>query len=78
VSALVAHHIGTHAIFGAFLFGAIVPGSSTLARALQERLHDLVTILLLPAFFAFTGMRTQIGLVATPSDWLTCGLIVPG
>jgi K+:H+ antiporter len=76
VSALVAHHIGTHAIFGAFLFGAIVPGSSTLARALQERLHDLVTILLLPAFFAFTGMRTQIGLVATPSDWLTCGLIV--
>jgi Kef-type K+ transport system membrane component KefB len=31
---------------------------------------------LLPAFFAFTGMRTQIGLVATPSDWLTCGLIV--
>jgi Kef-type K+ transport system membrane component KefB len=53
-----------------------VSGSSTLARALQERLHDLVTILLLPAFFAFTGMRTQISLVATPSDWLTCGLIV--
>ena len=35
-----------------------------------------MTVLLLPAFFAFTGMRTQIGLVVTVEDWLLCGLII--
>jgi len=75
-SALAAQRIGTHAIFGAFLFGAILPRETTLARALKEKLHDLVTILLLPAFFAFTGMRTEIGLVAGVNEWLICGLII--
>ena len=55
--------IGVHAIFGAFLLGAVIPHDSRLARALISSLEDLVTILLLPAFFAFTGMRTEIGLV---------------
>jgi K+:H+ antiporter len=76
VSALIAHRIGTHAIFGAFLFGAVMPKDSGLARALEARLHDLVTILLLPAFFALTGMRTEIGLLASPFDWFVCGLII--
>jgi Kef-type K+ transport system membrane component KefB len=76
LSALAADRIGTHAIFGAFLFGAIVPREGGLARALRVRLHDLVTILLLPAYFAFTGMRTEIGLVAGPEEWLMCGLII--
>jgi Kef-type K+ transport system membrane component KefB len=76
VSALIAHRIGTHAIFGAFLFGAVMPRHSGLARALEARLHDLVTILLLPAFFALTGMRTQIGLLASPFDWAVCALII--
>jgi len=76
VSALIAHRIGTHAIFGAFLFGAVMPKDSGLARALEARLHDLVTILLLPAFFALNGMRTEIGLLASPFDWFVCGLII--
>ena len=52
------------------------PHNSGLARGLIQKLHDLVTILLLPAFFAFTGMRTQIGLVSGLSPWLLCGLII--
>ena len=76
MSALIAHRIGTHAIFGAFLFGAVMPRHSALARALEAKLHDLVTILLLPAFFALTGMRTQIGLLASAYDWAVCGLII--
>jgi Kef-type K+ transport system membrane component KefB len=76
VSALIAQHVGTHAIFGAFLFGAIMPRDSALARALRNKLHDLVTILLLPAFFAFTGMRTQIGLVTGVGMWFVVGLII--
>ena len=43
---------------------------------LTRKLEDLVTVLLLPAFFAFTGMRTRIGLVAGVDEWLICGLII--
>ena len=76
LSALATERIGIHAIFGAFLFGAVIPHDSGLARTLTQRLEDLVTILLLPAFFAFTGMRTQIGLLSGLSDWLICALII--
>src|SRR5262249_31005458 len=76
VSSLATDMIGIHAVFGAFALGAIVPHDSGLARELTDRLEDLVVVLLLPAFFAFTGMRTQIRLVATTSQWLMCGLIV--
>jgi len=76
LAALVTEGIGVHAVFGAFVFGAIVPHDSALARTLTYKLEDLVTILLLPAFFAFTGMRTQIGLVSGPSEWMLCVLIV--
>ena len=72
-SALVTEAIGVHAIFGAFLLGAVIPHDSRLARVLEERIEYLVTILLLPAFFAFTGMRTEIGLLSGWSAWLTCG-----
>jgi Kef-type K+ transport system membrane component KefB len=76
VSALVTEAIGIHAIFGAFLLGALVPHESALARTLTRQLHDLVTILLLPAFFAFTGMRTRIDLLSGTTAWLACGLII--
>jgi Kef-type K+ transport system membrane component KefB len=76
LSALTTERIGVHAIFGAFLFGVVIPHDSTLARALIERLEDLVLILLLPAFFAFTGMRTRIDLVSGASQWLICGLVI--
>jgi Kef-type K+ transport system membrane component KefB len=76
LAALATERIGIHAVFGAFLFGAVIPHDSRLAALLKEKLEDLVTILLLPAFFAFTGMRTQIGLLTQPSEWLVCGVIV--
>lgn len=75
VAALVTEGIGVHAIFGAFLLGTVTPHDSRLARVIKERFEDLVTILLLPAFFAFTGMRTQIDLV-TGSEWLVVALII--
>ena len=74
-AALVTEGIGVHAIFGAFLLGTVIPHDSRLARVIKERFEDLVTILLLPAFFAFTGMRTQIDLV-TGSEWLVVALII--
>jgi Kef-type K+ transport system membrane component KefB len=75
-SALATEAIGVHAIFGAFLLGAVVPHDSRLARVLEERIEYLVTILLLPAFFAFTGMRTEIGLLSGWNAWLTCAAII--
>ena len=76
LSALTTELIGVHAIFGAFLLGAIIPHDSGLARTLTHKLEDLVTVLLLPAFFAFTGMRTKIGLLSGLENWLICGLII--
>lgn len=75
-SALVAEAIGIHALFGAFLFGAIIPRDSALAHAIADKLTDLVVVLFLPAFFAFTGMRTQIGLVSGLWNWATVALII--
>jgi Kef-type K+ transport system membrane component KefB len=68
--------IGIHAIFGAFVLGAVIPHDSQIASELTDRLEDLVVVLLLPAFFAFTGLRTQIGLVSGLQEWMLCGLII--
>lgn len=76
LSSLATELIGVHAIFGAFLLGAIIPHDSVIARELPRRLGDFVSVFLLPAFFALTGMRTQIGLIYGVEAWLICGLII--
>ncbi len=75
LSSLATEYIGIHAVFGAFLLGAVIPHDSPIARHVTERLTDVVTVLLLPAFFAFTGMRTRVGLVSGYEQWLLCGAI---
>ncbi len=75
-AALTTEAIGIHALFGAFIFGALIPHDSPLARDLTARLNDAVLVLFLPAFFAFTGMRMQIGLVSGAQSWFVCGLII--
>jgi Kef-type K+ transport system membrane component KefB len=54
----------------------MIPHDSPLAEQLGKHIENVVVVLLLPAFFAFTGMRTQIGLVSGWQDWLLCGLII--
>ena len=75
ISAMLTEAIGIHALFGAFLLGAIIPHDSQLANTFRHKFEDLVTLLLLPAFFASVGMRTEIGLVSGLENWLICGLI---
>ncbi len=58
------------------MLGAIIPNRSKLARELSAKLEDFVIVFLLPAFFAFTGLRTQIGLVSGVRDWIFCLLII--
>jgi Kef-type K+ transport system membrane component KefB len=75
-SALATAAIGVHAIFGAFLFGAIIPHDSPIARATVGRLRGAVATLLLPAFFASSGMRTRIDLISGWHAWLVCLAII--
>lgn len=76
LSAWLTEFIGIHAIFGAFLFGAAIPHDSAVAHEFGRKLEDLVGVVLLPAFFAITGLRTEIALVSGWENWLWCGLIV--
>lgn len=69
ISAFITEAIGIHAIFGAFTLGALIPHDSSLAKALKAKLEDVVVVFFLPAFFAYTGLRTQIGLMSGASAW---------
>lgn len=76
ISATITEMIGVHALFGAFLFGAVIPHDSFIAHDISHRLQDFLRILFLPAFFALTGMKTQISLISGNEDWFFCGLII--
>lgn len=76
ISALITELIGIHLIFGAFLMGAAMPKHPLLVREIAEKTEDFVLIFLLPIFFAYSGLKTQIGLLNSPHLWLLCGLII--
>jgi len=77
LSALATDRIGIHAIFGAFLFGAILPQRSELIEELFEKLEDFSVVFLLPLFFAFSGLRTDVLALGTdPELWLYTFLVV--
>jgi len=75
-SALITELIGIHLIFGAFLLGAAMPKNAGLTRELAEKTEDFVLIFLLPIFFAYSGLRTQIGLLNSPELWLLCAAVL--
>ena len=72
VSALSTELIGIQALFGAFLAGIIMPTAGGFRQKLVVRVESLSSVLLLPLFFAFIGLRTQIGLLNGGRDWLIC------
>lgn len=74
-SAAITDLIGIHAFFGAFLFGAVIPHESLIARDIRDRLQDFVAILFLPAFFALTGLKTQVGLIQGSHLWICLTII---
>jgi Kef-type K+ transport system membrane component KefB/nucleotide-binding universal stress UspA family protein len=76
ISALITEFIGIHLIFGAFLTGAVMPKEPHLIKELAEKTEDFVLIFLLPVFFAYSGLRTEIGLLNRPELWVLCALVV--
>jgi Kef-type K+ transport system membrane component KefB len=76
ISACTTDALSVHALFGAFLAGLVMPRGSSLEKELRGRMESITLGLLLPLFFAYTGLRTSIGLLNTPGAWLTCALII--
>lgn len=76
ISSLFTEIIGIHALFGAFLAGVIMPSHEGLQNFLRERIEPFSTGFLLPLFFAFTGLRTQIGLLDDWYSWLMCIAVI--
>ena len=76
ISSYLTEVIGIHALFGAFMTGVIMPDVSKFRNIFIEKVEDVALILLLPLFFVFTGLRTQIGLINDPYLWKVTGFII--
>ena len=76
LSAYITELIGLHALFGAFLAGVIMPHASEFKKHMVEKIEDVSLVLLLPLFFAFTGLRTQIGLLNESNLWFICFAVI--
>ncbi len=76
VSSVATEVIGIHALFGAFMAGTIMPDNPKFRSIFVEKVEDISLVLLLPLFFVFTGLRTQIGLINDITLWKVTGLIV--
>lgn len=76
ISSYVTEVIGIHALFGAFMAGAIMPENTKFRNIFIEKVEDVALVLLLPLFFVFTGLRTQIGLLNDIDLWKTAGIII--
>ena len=76
LSSYITQVIGIHALFGAFLAGVIMPPLPHFRKLIVDKIEDVSLTLLLPLFFVYTGLRTEIGLLNTPYLWTICGLFI--
>jgi Kef-type K+ transport system membrane component KefB len=75
-SAVTTEWLGLHLLFGSFLAGAIMPRDSALVRQIMDKFESVTIVLLLPLFFAFTGLRTSVRLIHGPAMWFYCAAII--
>ncbi|MDD4683928.1 MAG: cation:proton antiporter [Bacteroidales bacterium] len=76
ISSFITETIGIHALFGAFLAGAIMPENPNFRRIFIEKIQDVALVLLLPLFFVISGLKTDIGLIANANIWEITGLTI--
>lgn len=76
ISSFITEVIGIHALFGAFLAGAIMPPAFNFRKLIIEKVESVSLGLFLPLFFVFTGLRTQIGLLSEGHLWSVCVMII--
>jgi Kef-type K+ transport system membrane component KefB len=76
LSSYLTEIIGIHALFGAFMAGAIMPDNQRFRHIFVEKVEDVALVLFLPLFFVYTGLRTEIGLLNNIELWKITGLII--
>jgi len=76
VCCLITNVLGVFSIFGAFLLGASLHQETGLVKAWRERFADFVLVAFVPIFFTNTSLRTDIGSLATATQWLGCAVIL--
>jgi Kef-type K+ transport system membrane component KefB len=76
LSALITERLGLHLLFGSFLAGVVMPKAPKFVRYIQDRFESATVLLLLPLYFAFTGLRTSIRLIEGPRMWFVCGVVI--
>ncbi|HEV2379317.1 MAG TPA: cation:proton antiporter [Terriglobia bacterium] len=76
VAAVATEYLGLHLLFGSFLAGAIMPKDKRFVRYILDKFETPTVVLLLPLYFAFTGLRTSVRLIKGPGMWLLCAAIV--
>jgi len=76
ISSTLTELIGIHALFGAFIAGVVMPPNFGFRKVMMEKVEDISLVFFLPLFFAFTGLRTEIGLIDSPQLWGLCGLFI--
>jgi Kef-type K+ transport system membrane component KefB len=76
LSAVITERLGLHLLFGAFLAGVVMPKDGAFVRQVLDKLETVTVVLLLPLYFAFTGLRTSVTLIDGPGMWLICAVIV--
>ena len=76
ISSTLTEIIGIHALFGAFMAGVVMPPSIGFRKVMMEIVEDIALVFFLPLFFAFTGLRTEIGLINSPALWGVCLLLI--
>lgn len=76
ISSYITEVIGIHALFGAFMAGAIMPTNMKFREIFVEKVEDVAMLILLPLFFVYTGLRTEIGLLNDVGLWKITGVII--
>jgi Kef-type K+ transport system membrane component KefB len=76
LSAYLTEMLGIHALFGAFAAGVAMPSNVQFRKILTEKVEDVALTIFLPLFFVSTGLKTHIGLINSPQEWMFCGLFI--
>jgi len=76
VACVCAGYLGLHPLFGAFLLGVIMPKDNAFTRYVSERFEAVTLTILLPLYFAFSGLRTNLGAVQGSAMWIMCLVII--
>jgi Kef-type K+ transport system membrane component KefB len=75
-AAVITERLGLHLVFGAFLAGVVMPKGKKFVRFILDKFETPTVVVLLPLYFAFTGLRTSVRVISNPEMWFFCFIII--